>query len=614
MARMVVVDPDPRIRGALVRLLASAGHVADEFDRVEEALGALAGAELVFAAAGPGGSAIDPTVAAFSDASVPGIVWTGPVAAMIRPAVDAGVGVDCLELPTRLPALNSLVARHLSRSTGDKWSGEGFLRRVRGKGDRFPPIRVLFLAHRLSVSGHLRAGAIHITLQQGSIAEAKGIATVGSGGGLMHAIGMAIGQGQTPDQAMREAGVEVMRALVKMKSDDQDVSFEVDTVRAPVVLPTPIPRLLSLALADVRPGATVKRLLAGSPSRRVRLKAPEDSPETAWGLSPVALRVVRAASRAQNLGDLVAAAGGADKDSVWEAVDYLLHLGIVQFGDAMVRGSTEQEEVDGVFTDIVIEAVETKPVDSRVARLLKKAEELEQTPPWTLFDITDPADANPDFVDERFRSMSLEFHPDRFTSESSELADAAAACFAALGDARDRFDNEAFRDEVRARLIAEREGKAYVSDADRKNARMAYTRGEHAARRKDWTAALEYLNESQKLDPTSWETAFQLALTRWKSGATTAEEAAKELFGVTPTSGAGRAEVRYQLGEALLAAGQERKAYIAFGEAVEANPDHVGAQRRLRMKARRSDTPPAAEDAKKSGGLRGMFGWGRKKS
>ena len=616
MARLVVVDPDKRIRGALARLISTAGHLVDEFDDAAAASVHLTGAELVFVAAGPGGSAIDPSMAAFEAAAQsPKVVWTGPVAAMIQPAVAAGVGVDCLELPARLPALKAMLSRHIARRVGDSWSGDLFLRKIEGKGDRFPPIRVLFLAHRLGATGVLHIGSMAVVVKQGKIADATGVAAVGGGGGLMQAIGAAVGQGKPPDAAMQDAGVEVLKALVQTDADALDVRFAVEEVRAPVVLPTSIPRLLTVALQAVRPASEIKRELAGRPSRGVELNAPADSPENTWGLSPVSLRVVRASKKARNLGELVSMAGGAEKESVWEALDFLLHLGLLRFLDSSVHGTEHDGGADdAVFSDIVIEAVQQKPVDPRVAEYRQKAEELEQTPPWELFGVDDPANVTTAYVDEHFRKLSAQWHPDRFAGVDSELADAAAACFAAYGDARDRFSDEDYRNEVRDRLIAKREGRVFVTEADAQKARMALTRGEHAARRKEWDAAIPDLTLSVELDPRAAEAHFQLCMARWRSGSIAADEAAALLAEIHPNTVPGRAEARFQEGEAHLAAGNEAAAYQAFAKAVDIKADHVGAARRLRMRARRGETGDTESASKKPGGLRGIFGWGRSKS
>jgi predicted negative regulator of RcsB-dependent stress response len=612
MARLLVVDPDPRIRGGLVRLLGAAGHVTDEFESVDAARAVLAEADLIFVSAGPGGSLIDPSMAVFGAEDVHCIVWTGPVAAMIQPAVDAGVGVDCLELPTRLPALKGVLGRHLKRTLSDRWAGDAFLHQIRGKGDRFPPCRVLFLVHRLSASGRLQVGSTEITMQQGKLAEARGIPTVGEGEGLMAAITTAIGQGQSPDAAMHDTAMAVVKALVQLDADDLEVAFTVESQRSSIVLPDTVPRLLAKALKELRPPDVVKTELAARPSRRVRLAAPDDSPETAWGLSPVALRMVRAATRASNLGDLLAGAGGPERDAVWESLDYLLHIGVLQLDDEKTQLVDGRQRPEEVFSDIVIEAVEAKPTDPRVVELQEKAREIESTPPWELFEVENPADINVTTVAERFREASRQFHPDRFTAEGKDIQYAAAGCFSALGDARDKFDDEAFRDEVRARIIAKREGRVYVSEADRKKAKMLYTQGDHSARRKDWTSALSSLEQSRELDPTAWETHLQWALARWKSGRMKSDEAIVELEKVVAETGRGRAEVKYQLGEAFLASQRETEAYACFQKTVEIDPDHVGARRRLRMRARRSEQG-GESTGKTSGGLRGMFGWGRKK-
>jgi predicted negative regulator of RcsB-dependent stress response len=347
----------------------------------------------------------------------------------------------------------------------------------------------------------------------------------------------------------------------------------------------------------------------------VILHTPDDSPETAWGLTPVSLRVVRAAKRARSIGELVDLSGGAEKDSVWQAVDFLLQLGIVCFGDTVMQAQASAEAMpDGVFSDIVIEQVAAKPLDPRVAEYRAQAAEFDGTPPWELFGITDPAEASVAFVDKAFLQLSVTWHPDRFADEGEEVVAAAATCFAALGYARDLFDEEDFRKEVRDRLIAKREGRVYVTESDAKKARMAYTQGEHAARRKDWAVALPLLEESLTLDPRSWEATLQLALARWRSGATSPAEAAVQLAEIHPPSAVGRAEARYQLGEAHLAVGSEQAAYKAFHEAVEVKPDHVGSNRRIRMRARRLEKGDQKPGSSKSGGLRGMFSWGRNKS
>ena len=190
-------------------------------------------------------------------------------------------------------------------------------------------------AHRLRASGVLRAGAVEISLRQGKIAEAKGLWDVGRREGLMAAIGAAIAEGQSPDDAMGEVGLAVMRSLVLLDASALEVSFSVDEVRSPVVLPGSIPRLLSKALKAVRPPDLVRRDLSKMPERQVRLRAPNDAPESAWGLSPVALRMVRAASQAATVQELIDAGGGSERDAVWEAFDFLLHLGVVQYNDTI---------------------------------------------------------------------------------------------------------------------------------------------------------------------------------------------------------------------------------------------------------------------------------------
>ncbi len=616
MAHVLVVDPDVRIRRSLVRMLQGLGHVVDEADAAEEKTSSLAGFALVFAAAGPGGSAIDPTMGTWAAVSPePKVVWTGPVAGTIQPAVQAGVGVDVLELPARLPALNALLARHLPRLRVDRWAGEAFLRQVDGPSTRFPPVRVLFLLHRLAGSGTLIVGSRQIDVKQGRIADARGFAEVGAGGGLMHAIGSAIGAGVAPDQAMQQVGVDLFVALLQSSRAEVDVRFAAGDPPAPFALQTAIPRLIALAVDKVYPADEIRRNLAGRPSRRLSIHVPDDAPDSVWGLSPGALKVVRGASRVRDLGGLVASAGGAERDSVWTAIAFLQQLGILRFDDEETQVEETETAAPGVEDDIVIEAVHTEPRDPRVAALQERLAAFQALPPWELFGIGEPADVTVDFVAKRFRELAAEFHPDRFVQESDEVKDAAEACFSYLGDMQDRFDSEAFRAETRERIVAKREGRTYVTDAERKKARAAFVRGEHAARRKDWQAALVEFETSVTADPTSWEAAMHLAVARLRAEKATAAQTVEALRPLVADTRPGKAELAYQLGEALLAMGDEAGAGKAFAEAVEQFPGHVGAGRRVRMQERRQGK--AADDTKggKGGGLLGgLFSWGKGKS
>ena len=615
MARVVVVDPDPRIRGALARLLGDAGHLASELPDVESVGELATSAALVFAAAGPGGSLIDPTAAQLYLLNPNArIVWTGPLAATIQPAVDAGVGVDVLELPTRLPALRSLLARHLKRYAGDVWNGEVFLRRVEGLDERFPPIRVLFLAHRLNASGTLTYGDVEVDLQHGKIADVRGLPTVGMGQGLMQAIGEAIGQGQPPDAAMRAAGVDAIAALLKLSNaseGDRPVRFTSCPIRAQVVLPTRLPRLLGLALEQTVSPAEVRRELGGRSARLVSLHPPEDSPESTWGLSPVGLRVVRAGRSALNLGDVLAAGGGSERHAVWMAVEFLRQLGILRFDDERPSQGLTSGEAAILIDDIVIEAVEVPAEpepDPREAELKEALERISSLQPWDLFSLEEPTDVHLDVITQRFRDASSEHHPDRFVTAPPAVRELAASCFAAWGNARDLFEEEAFRDEVRARLIARRDGLVFTSETDRKKAKVAHSLGQYHARRECWEEATAAYEEAVQLDPGAWESNFQLLLTRWRAGVLTPAAAAEAMAALTPTTMQGRAELRFQVGEALLAAGEEAAAYSAFQEAVNAVPGHVGAARRLRLRSMRQDKAAAERKA----GLRGIFKWGRK--
>ena len=81
MARLIVIDPDPRLRRSLVELLRAGGHSVQSFEDLAAALAvdSRVPPDLAFLAMGPGGEAAEPAWAALGGSAAPPIVWTGPL-------------------------------------------------------------------------------------------------------------------------------------------------------------------------------------------------------------------------------------------------------------------------------------------------------------------------------------------------------------------------------------------------------------------------------------------------------------------------------------------------------------------------------------------------------
>ncbi len=645
MGHVVVVDADSRSGRALADLLLKLGHRVDVAESVSGARAALAARpELIFVGAGPGGDLIDPTWEALC--TLPGrgkVVWTGPLRELVEPALDADIGDDFLAIPPRLPALNALLARHRGAAT-DRWSGADFLAEIDGPAHRFPPARVAFLAHRVGASGWLvvagpggeeavafAAGRVVGARSAGALGAALGLPT--GAGELAALVGAAIAGGRSPDEAMVEIALCIGDLWLGCPADAR-VLWRAEAPPRPLGLPLPVPRLLARCLERARPAAALRGQLGARRGDRLSLSLPDDAEEGAWGLSPAALRLVRAAGRAPTLGALLEA-GGADRDDVWLALDWLLHLGLLQ-------AEAPAGDISGISVEGVDVAPEGPPIRPAVAApparpaavppaprpaaaaaparpggpaepLQALLTQLTGAAPWDVFELSAPADVNIDELDKRFRAASSAHHPDRHGGSPPEVARLSAEIFALVQAARAAFDSEDFRKEVRERLLCRAEGRPYVSDADRKAARLHFKKGEAALRARRMPEAVEELAAGAARDPLDWEIAVQLIIAEWRAEKVPPLVAAERLLAVKTDRKSVNADIQYHAGEMLLSAGKEDEAYKRFSACLEKDPEHVGAQRRLRLRQAREVKEVEARSSSALSGIKGLFsGWGKK--
>jgi hypothetical protein len=80
---------------------------------------------------------------------------------------------------------------------------------------------------------------------------------------------------------------------------------------------------------------------------------------------------------------------------------------------------------------------------------------------------------------------------------------------------------------------------------------------------------------------------------------------ARALLDLRVPAGAARADVLAAAGDILLTAGRDAEAYHLFQRAVEENPGHVGARRRLRLRGMRDGTKGRDKDGLPGAGLLG---------
>lgn len=539
------------------------------------------------------------------------------------------------------------------------WSGVDFLTTVNGSAERFPPLRVLFLAHRVAASGLLTMiniyGARGLWIQAGAVGALAGfndlLATIGvrgePGEDANAMVSRAITGGQSPDRVLTALGDGVAATLAGFADlKSMDIRFRMDAKPPPQLLPPldPFPRLLARGLRQLRPPERLRPAFGPRLNLVARLAIPDDAPESRWGLDPTALRVLREAGRGPTLGELLGS--GAPSGATWLAVDLLLQLGLIELVaapqpavqrpperpperplDRSVDRSTDRaadrsvdrsvsrnlaapqdRSVDrSVSTRAAVRPTDVKLPDSAVVSGLRQAlASMEGADEAAILGIQRSADLTEEKIDRAFRDQSVRFHPDRHQQGTPEQKELAQRCFSRMSDAYAVLRDPGVRADRQARMKAREEGRVYTSESDQKAARIAFARAEIQLRQRRWAEALADLDEAVRLDPSAWRYRLAQAQAASSAGRTSAAEAEAALRAVLneAPAGAPKAEVHYLLGELLLRDGKEKAGMACFEEALKEQPDHAGAKRRLWLQKRRTEeAPPSVSPGGLLGGL-----------
>ena len=198
-----------------------------------------------------------------------------------------------------------------------------------------------------------------------------------------------------------------------------------------------------------------------------------------------------------------------------------------------------------------------------------------------------PDDTPTEGVRKAFMALAKSFHPDKVGRRSPELVDLASKVFARISEANDVLSNN----EKRAAYIAQMR-RSRGAQADRQEvtriltAEQQFQRAEEAVRRRDWNAALEALKWAMELDSAEGEfhalRGWVLFLQQQDLGTGNPEpayEAIKKAISLSPQSPAGF----YYLGQIRKACGDMGEAEKMFRKTIELRPNHVEANRELRL-------------------------------
>ena len=491
------------------------------------------------------------------------------------------------------------------------WSGSKMLEQIDGLIEEYPPIQVLFLVHRHKASGRMTVqrmrDTISIDLRNGKVVGCLGIPGLLAANGvhgapdadLMALVGQSIAMGSSPDEALRAASDGLGDFLAIMAGEQEGhVRFlnghGIDG--APIALPDSIPRMLSSGLKRKRPTAFLKEQLAAMVEREVRLQLPDDTPVDTWGLTPVALRLLRVTSKNQSRKPKLRQLIRHGKDEGWQAMDLLLQLGLITLHSSSRMPPSAPEAPEP--------APEPAPVDPLEA-LRAERKRLRAAPAWEVLGLTTSKQISDEGIDRACREASKKFHPDRFNSASARVQTIAGECFSMVMDAYNALKDEGLREEVKARLEAAERGEVYVTDRDRREAEMLYSRAQVAFRKKDYDTAQQQFDTAAAKDPSNWRYRYMQLRAAWHLKEIGGLEVAQQILDMDGPRGLTRADVIFEAAEIMMREGAAEKAYELYRQVLVLNPEHIGARRRKRLR----DMRAAAEDEKQSssGLFSGLF-------
>ncbi len=625
MARILAVDDDALARAVLLDVLGGLGH---------EVVGASGGTEALKLA---GAATFDlvitdilmPEVDGFELAARIGRLTTpipvvlssgfyrGDAEAQARTAGIAVVGFLPKPVqPDKVAAVvrmvlgsNVAAARTADPERGEEWSGVAFLAGLEGPIERVPPMRVLFLCHRVAGSGAVlvELGDVNATIvvRAGRIVHVEGVP------GLLKTLDPRLPDHRHLGQdiaAAVAAGNDVQRALESAEEGLGDFLTRSLTARGGLVrfdpgavppagafpLSNPIPRLIAGALRRGRPIAQVTRDWDALELAAIHVRIPDDSPETRWGLDPTAMRVVRIAGSAKELGRLVKEASGPEAErrpEVLRAVDLLYLLGILLVdGGPLETSNTETGS-------LVVSRDGATEEDPRVVRLRSALTLMETQAAVDVMELGDRRNITDDEVTSAYRDISRRFHPDNFFSAPPLIRALSEACFSKVNAAYEALRMPAGIADARRLLDARSNGRQYITARDHQAARVAFRRGELLFRNRDWRGADALLLEAVKMDPTSWPHALASSRCGYLSRRITFEVAVSQIDAIQVPDPVRRAELSVAIGNILKLEGRHAEALRRFKNALESDPENRDAMREVRLHGQRSsrvDTPSTA--------------------
>ena len=353
--------------------------------------------------------------------------------------------------------------------------------------------------------------------------------------------------------------------------------------------PQAIPRLL-MRLVNEQSQRLGERLVAAHPDSIVVIRLPPPDVIRTWGLPVKDRRVLELVERARNkeitLDQLMRVATDGDSEQrarVRALLQLLRTVGYLDF-----RG----KPWDGVTT-------------ARIEELVAELHRVSRSNHFEVFGLDSKAAERE--ISDKARAAARSYHPDTMFDEHPRVQEVANALYSKIQEAYEVLRHRERREAYRAELQAARAtGGVGPGAAEPDKALVSLKKGEIKLGRKDYPAAEGHFRDATLLDPNNAKAWVLLGWTMFLTGGSRSSAATKTIeqaIRLDPKN----ADGWYYLARIALLKKDPERARKRFERALESAPDHVGAQRELRLMDRREGGDPPRRQPSAGAALRGLF-------
>ena len=355
--------------------------------------------------------------------------------------------------------------------------------------------------------------------------------------------------------------------------------------------PQAIPKLL-MRMVNERSKRLGERLVAAHPDSIVVIRLPPADVIRTWGLPMRDRKVLELIERARNkeisLDQLIRVATEGNNEQrprVRALLQLLRTVGYLDF-----RG----KPWDGATAD-------------RIEELVRELHRVSRSNHFEVFGLdTNAAEKE---VADKARALARQYHPDTMFEEHPRVQEVANALYARIQEAyevlRHRERREAYRAEIQA--SRSKKGSAGPGAAEPDKALVSIKKGEIKLNHKAYARAEDHFRDATLLDPDNARAWVLLGWTMYVTGGARSSAATRTIekaLKIDPKN----ADAWYYLGRIAVLKKDLDRARRRFGKALEGDPNHVAAQRELRLLDRRQGGEQTRKPSSPRVALRGLFG------